>query len=356
MAKPAFPSFLLNGETMPLTNKEIAKRLSISESTLSFIINNKPGVAQKTRDRVIREINDLGYEHILRKDAPVLTKSICFLVYKRHGQILDQSPFFMLLMEQIEERARASGYNLLVRMIDGSDSLAGQINAINASDLSGIIIFATEMQDDDMEYFKHASKPIVSLDNDFSHLEIDSVVINNKVGTMKAIDHLVGLGHREIGYLQCKTYISSFGEREEGYRKAMALHGLELAPAHVFKLGFTEEEAYQDFKEALTAETKLPTAFVSDTDTITAGAMRALLEHNVKIPEAVSLVGFDNRPLCQHVIPHLTSIAVPKIFGSRAVDLLVERIAYPLEDEIDYRKIEVGVGLIPRKSTRQLED
>lgn len=337
---------------MALTNKEIAKKLNISETTLSFIINNKPGIAEKTRTRVMQELEYLGYGHILKKEVAVLSKCICFLVYKRHSNILNQSPFFMLLMEQIDEQARASGFNVLVRMIDSSSSIDDQIRDINASDIGGTIIFATEMLDDDMEHFKYASAPVVSLDNDFTHLEMDSVVINNRVGTLKAIEHLVEYGHKKIGYLHCKTYINSFGEREEGYKKALQRFGLELEPKFVFRLGFNEEESYQDFKKILASGAELPTAFVSDDDTIAAGAMRALMEHGIQVPEMASVVGFDDRPLCERIIPHLTSISVPRIFGSRAVDLLVERIANPISDgACDYRKIEVGVQLIARGST-----
>lgn len=338
---------------MTLTNKEIAKKLSISETTLSFIINNKPGIAEKTRSRVIQEITDLGYGHILKKEVTALLKNICFVVYKRHGEILNQSPFFMLLMEQIDERARASGFNLIVRMIDAHGSIGEQIRDINASDISGVIVFATEMLDDDMEHFKSAATPVVALDNDFTHLDMDSVVINNKVGTFKAVEHLVGGGHREIGYLQCKTYINSFGEREEGYRKALAHFGLGLDPRHVFKLGFTEEESYRDFKELLAAGVDLPTALVSDDDTMSAGAMRALIEHGVPIPEKVAMVGFNDRPICQLIRPRLSSISVPKgMFGWQAVDLLVDRISNPPDDASDYRKIEVGVRLMARDTTK----
>lgn len=336
---------------MALTNKEIAKRLHISESTLSFIINNRPGVSEKTRSRVIQEIHNMGYEHLFKKEAPVLSKSICFVVYKRHGKILNQSPFFMLLMEQIDEKARALGYNLLVRMLDGSDSIASEIQTMNASDTSGMIIFATEMFDEDMEQFRQASIPIVSLDNDFTHLEVDSVVINNRVGTLKAVKHLVDLGHTDIGYLQCKTHINSFGERATGYRNALNLYGLELSPRYRFSIGFTEEESYQDFRKILADGAELPTAFVSDTDTLAAGAMRAMLEHGVRVPEDVSVVGFDDRPLCQVIIPSLTSIYVPRFFGARAVELLEAKITATDRDAVDYRKLSEGVGLVPRNST-----
>lgn len=340
---------------MNLTNKQLAKQLKISETTLSFIINNKPGIAEKTRARVIEGLHALGYGHILKKDTPILSKNICFVVYKRHGGILNQSPFYLLLMEQIEERGRNLGFNLVVRMIDAADAADRYIRDLNASGFSGAIVFATEMLDDDMAHFKGAVLPVVSLDNDFTHLNVDSVVINNRVGMYKAIEHLAANGHREIGYLQSKTFINSFGERDEGYGKALRRFGLEHAPGRRFKLGYTEEESCRDFKKALAAGAKLPTAFVADDDTIAVGAMRALAEHGVRVPEDVSVIGFDDRPLCQLTTPRLTSVCVPKgRFGSLAVDLLAERIAKPVEDEADYRKVEVGVELALRESVGRL--
>ena len=338
-----------------MTNKEIAKMLNISETTLSFIINNKPGVAEKTRGRVIDEITTLGYGHLLRKESSVLSKNICFVVHKRHGGILNQSPFYLLLMEQIEERARNSGFNLIIRVVDTNDSLDDQIRDLNASDVSGIVVFATEMLDDDMERFKKATMPVISLDNDFTRLEMDSVVINNRVGTFKAIAHLVENGHKDIGYLQCKTFINSFGERDEGFRDALKHFGLRLAPGYLFRVGYTEEESYQDFKKMIDAGSALPTALVSDDDTLTVGAMRALTECGISVPERISLVGFNDRPICRMTQPQLTSVSVPKDrFGSLAVDLLAERIANPKSDSSDYRKVEVGVQLIHRGSSRSI--
>lgn len=335
-----------------MTNKEIAKQLGVSETTLSFILNNKPGIADKTRARVIAEITALGYDHLLKKSPLPLSRSIAFVVHKRHGHILNQSPFYLLLMEQIEEQARNHGFNVILRMIDADDAPAEQIRDLNASDLSGLIVFATEMLDDDMEHFKRASMPLVSLDNDFTHLEMDSVVINNRVGALKAVQHLIENGHREIGYLRSKVFINSFGERGEGYRGALRRFGVEPAPEFLFDLGYTEEESYQDFRRILAGGAKLPTAFVADDDLMVVGALRALTEHGVRVPEEVSLVGFDDRPVCLLTKPTLTSLSVPKgAFGSLAVDLLVERISRPRRDAFDYRLLEVGVQLVQRESS-----
>ncbi len=339
-----------------MTNKEIAKQLGVSETTLSFILNNKPGIADKTRARVIAEITALGYDHLLRKSPLPLARSIAFVVHKRRGHILGQSPFYLLLMEQIEAQARNHGFNVILRMIDADDSPDEQIRDLNASDLSGLIVFATEMLDDDMEHFKRASMPLVSLDNDFTHLEMDSVVINNRVGTLKAVQHLVENGHREIGYLRSKAFINSFGERDDGYRRAFRRFGVDPHSAFLFDLGFTEEESYQDFRSILAAGAKLPTAFVADDDLMVVGVLRALTEHGVRVPEDVSLVGFDDRPVCLLTKPRLTSLSVPKgAFGSLAVDLLVERISRPRKDAFDYRLLEVGVQLVARESSRAVK-
>lgn len=335
-----------------MTNKELAKKLNISETTLSFIVNNKPGIAEKTRARVIQSIRDLGYGHIFKKETAALTRNVCFLVHKRHGSILNQSPFFMLLMEQIDDRARALGCSLVLRMVDTDDSLSDHIRELNASDIQGAIVFATEMLDEDMACFREAEMPLVSMDNDFTHLGFDSVVINNRVGAYLAVEHLAAIGHREIGYLQCKNFINSFGEREEGYRKAFRHFGLELAPGHLHRLGYTEEESYHDFKRVLQAGAELPTAFVSDDDTVTVGVMRALAEHGVDVPGDVSLVGFNDRPVCELTRPRLTSVSVPKgLFGALAVELLAERMERPAENRADFRKVEVGVELAVRESS-----
>ncbi len=336
---------------MDLTNREIAGRLGISETAFSYIINNKPGIAEKTRARVIKEIVKLGYAHLLKKDTPPPGKSICFVIHKRHGRILNQSPFYLLLMEQIEEQARKTGFNLNVRTIDTADSPELHIKDLNQSGVSGLIVFATEMLDEDMLHYKLAEMPVVSMDNDFTHLGFDSVVINNRAGTYKAVEHLVRNGHRKIGYLQSKIYINSFGERDEGYQSAMRHFGIEPSPKLRFRLGFLEEESYRDFKKILAGRVELPSAFVSDDDTLSVGVMRALLEHGVSVPEEISLLGFDDRPVCQLTQPQLTTIASHRDnFGVLAVDLLVERIAHPPADSADYRKVAAGIRLMVRES------
>lgn len=96
-----------------MTNREIAQKLGISPAALSLIINHKPGVSDSTRDRVLTELQEMGCDNLIKKAPAVPSNNLCFIIYKRHGEVLDLHPFFLLLMESIETRARSYGYNIL---------------------------------------------------------------------------------------------------------------------------------------------------------------------------------------------------------------------------------------------------
>lgn len=344
-----------------MTNREIAAQLNISPATLSLVINNKPGLSAATRERVLMEIEAKGFSYILKKNEASAAagtsfseqNNICFVVYKRDGKILDTHSFFLLLIESIESYAQRFGYNTLFLSIDRRNPVEAQIQRLNAMDCKGAIIFATEMYDDDIAYFNALNRPYVLLDNDFPHLNVDSVAINNTLGTYQAVEHLVRMGHRNIGYLQSANPINSFAERERGFRNAMAEFGLNLDSANIYKLNYTEEGAYQDFREYLSMHPKMPTAFFSDDDTIVAGAIKALTEFGISVPQDISLIGFNGRPAYAKSSPALTSIFVPKYaFGAMAVDLLLKRIEasdISHDGNCSY-KYRIGTELILRDS------
>jgi LacI family transcriptional regulator len=336
-----------------MTNKEIARKLDISPTALSFVLNNKPGVSDATRERVISKLHAMGFSHVLKKNAQQST-NLCFVVYKKHGEILDQHPFFLLLMESIENRALKYGYSIFLMTIDNRKPLQPQIARLNKMDARGAVIFATEMSEEDTTLFSRLNMPCIALDNDFTYSDINTVAINNQMGTFQAVTHLVENGHSRIGYLRCITRISSFQEREKGFDDALAHFGLQMDA--VFNMRYTEEGSYQDFKKYLENGQKLPTAFVTDVDTIALGAMKAMHEHGILVPEDVSFVGFDDRPTCEISTPPLTSVNVPKnSFGIEAIEALMHLIDRQEEADPKNRSIKsrVGTQLIKRSSVRE---
>lgn len=344
-----------------MTNRELAGKLGVSPSTLSMILNRKPGISEAKRASVLEQLEEMGLEHLIREPEAAADSrnppkvqggQICFLIYRRTGEILNQHPFFMLLMESIEERARSYGCSVMLMTVT-RESVADQLRLLKKMKILGLLVFATEMQAEDLEVFRDVSVPLVAMDHNFPHMSVDTVAIDNRMGTWQAMEHLKRAGHTEVGYLCSSTRILSFEERRAGYREAAAALGLHLDPGHVFTLPYTEAGSYQAFREILRKKPDLPTAFVCDDDTIAVGCVRALLEAGIRVPEDVSVIGFNNRPSCAETEPPLTSIDVPKeSFGGEAVDALLWRVLRrgPAGEETLCRKIWTGTRLVERDS------
>lgn len=330
-----------------MTNREIAHQLKISPAALSLILNHKPGVSDATRERVLKEITDMGYAHLIKKkeETASLSSNFAFVIYKKTGKILNQHPFFLLLMESIENRARKYGFNIMLTTIDERMDVPSQIQNLLDMKIKGMVIFATEMDENNIDCFKKLDIPFIAIDNDFPRLDINTVCINNAIGTFQAIEYLVQMGHTQIGYLQSADSISSFREREYGYQEALTYFSLSLNPDFVVKVPYTEEGSYQAFKKYLTGKPKLPTAFVSDDDTIASGVIRALSEKGIRIPDDISVIGFNDRPSCEITIPPLTSINVPRhSFGSEAIDALMKLVNRREHDSNMTRSLKLRIG------------
>ncbi len=327
-----------------MTNKELAQKLNISPATLSLILNDKPGISDATRKKVLKQLASMGYGDMIRKNTPK-TGNLCFVVYKKHGEILDHHPFFLLLMEGLEAQARKYGMNLLFYTVDCRQPTEPQIRSLNELDAKGMVVFATEMLPEDAAFFRQLNRPVVVLDNAFICLDLDAVAINNEMGMFQAVEHLVSLGHREIGCFRSGRRISSFEERERAFQNAMAAFSLTPREEQIVTLSYTEQKSYQDFKAYLTGKPALPTAFVSEDDTMSIGAMQALQEAGFRVPEDVSLVGFNNRPNCETVQPGLTTIDVPKqSFGIAAIDALVQLIQRRELEEPPFRGLKTRIS------------
>ncbi len=339
-----------------MTNREIAKQLGISPAALSLIINHKPGVSDATREIVLRQLKEMGYEHLIKKNPTSSANNLAFIIYKRHGEILDYHPFFLLLMENIETQARKCGYNILLCTIDKRRPIESQIQHLEEMNCQGAILFATEMYEDDMELFNNLLFPFVVLDNDFPYLSCNSVAINNQMGTFQAVQHLVEHGITNIGYLKSRQRIKSFDERQEGYKAALSLFSLELPKENIVEVHYSEEGSYRDMRNHLQNHAALPEAFVCDDDTIAAGALHAITEYGYRVPEDVSIIGFNDRPSCEAAEPPLTTINVSKrSFAVEAVNELIRLIEKetPHMQDTRSRKIRIGTKLIMRNSVRQ---
>lgn len=338
---------------MALKAKEIAEILGISQATLSLVVNDKPGISEKTRSRVIQELRDGGYDYLLseqtRKDMVPEgeMRSIGFIIYTASGELLGYNSFFPFIMEGLENRTRKYGYNICFITVR-KENIQVDIQRIKDAGYCGCAIFATEMHEDDIAYFTKLDIPLVLLDNCFNTYSLNSVKINNQQGTYLAVQNLIKNGHKKIGYLRSGLDINSFEERYQSALNAMRNFGIDAPEQYTYTIGYRTEVAAEGMKNLLQEGRDLPTAFLADNDIVAAGAMLACREAGIKIPEELSFIGFDDRPECIVCNPPLSTIRISRqYFGAEAIELLVRMLNGETNIQM---KIEIGTEMVERGS------
>lgn len=335
---------------MKPTVKDIAEIAGVSPATVSNALNGRKGVSREMKETVFRIAGELGYLKEKQGDR----NNVRFVIFKRHGYIVSDTPFFSSLIEGIEKECRLQGYQMMISHVNLFDrDYRETISNINADLSSGLLILATEMNREDLEYFKNSRAPRVLLDNCFTNSKLDTVLISNEEAAYTAISYLIDNGHSKIGYLHSSIHINNFGFRQQGYLEAMKEHGLKAEESLTIELEPTIEGSYRDMKAALENRgLSLPTAFFADNDIIAFGAMRAMKEAGVKIPEDVSVVGFDDMPFCEITAPRLTTIKVFKQeMGSVAMRRLMQKMN---ENDTTIQKIQLSTELVTRGSVLKI--
>ena len=263
--------------------------------------------------------------------------------------------FFPLILEGIEATARKHGYSLNIVNMDRF-TLAHDIQYIKDNGSAGFVIFATELQKEQLQEFLSLQLPFVIFDNYFLDQDVYNVKVNNEQGTYLAIKHLHEYGHKKIGYLCSGVKINSFLERQKCALSALNYFGCQEPERFFYTIGYASENAQNGMDALLDSVSihNLPTAFLADNDLVAIGAMQSIKKHGFCIPEDFSIIGYDDRPICSLTDPKLTTIQLPRHkFGAAAVDLLIQQIEtsdfFPISIEINGKLIARNTVSFPRK-------
>jgi LacI family transcriptional regulator len=334
---------------MTVTAKELAKVLQLSEAAVSMALNNKPGVSTKTRQKVIETATKYGYDftRITEVNETKMEKgNLSFIIYKKHGAVVTDSPFFNQLTEGIEQSCRKERYHLHINYVYCDEDIKQQLDELSFCD--GIILLATEMKNEDFQPFSYLKKPIVVLDTYFQDLNYNCVLINNFQGAYQATNYIIRKTKSQPGYLHSSYAIGNFDERSDGFFKAVRENGMSSSKSQVLTLSPSMDGAYKDILELLEHGEEPVRSYFADNDLIAAGAMKAFKEKGYRIPADIAIIGFDNMPFCTYLEPALTTVHVPKQYmGEMAVQRLIQIIdskeSFPI-------KLEVATSIIKRKS------
>jgi len=333
---------------MGITAKELAKILGLSEAAISMALRNKPGVSTQTRRKVQEVAAAHGYDFHGTTKSRVRAQNITFVLYKRQGAVVGESPFFSEISEGIETACTEARYKLHITYIHKEDDVEKRIEERIYSDCAGIVLLGTEMQREDFQPFVDLPIPLVMLDVYFDFINRDCVLINNIQGATMATDYLISRTKKQPGYLRSSYSIGNFNERADGFYKSIRNHGMSASKSIVHNLTPSTEGAFADMMELMEQGEELAPCYFADNDWIAIGAMKAFQKKGLRIPEDISIIGFDNIPLAAYLETPLSTIHVPKKYmGEMAVKRLLEIIDAKSHFPV---KIEVSTKLKKRKS------
>lgn len=322
---------------MAVFAKDIARELGLSQAAVSLALRGRPGVSEATRAMILEKANELGYV-IEDRASPSRRGMIQLVIYKRHGKVFSDTPFFEQLTEGVAEKAAELGYHLSISYFYGTQNHQEQMRSLHSLKSDGIILLATEMHATDMKLFSKVGVPLVVLDNFFPTEPFDLVGIDNRYGVMDAVRYLIGCGHTRLGYLHSSVDIRNFLRRQDGYNMGCRFLPEPMAKdamRRVVRVGVTPEAAAADMRAYLSTDPILPTAFFADNDSIAAGCCRAIKEYGLRIPWDVSVIGFDDSSLCQMMDPPLTTMGVHKErMGALAVIRLHEKMQHKIPENV----------------------
>lgn len=315
---------------MRLKSKDIAAALGISLATVSMALNGRQGVNDKTKQKILEYVKQQtdAQAQQMQSEKCSCKGTVMMLVYIKNGRILERHAERMDYTDQIESAVKQKGFRFYFKIFyEHTGQLQSLIQECRQLDLKGIYIMAAEMQKADIFPFLELGIPIVVGDNLFYEKGIDSYLIDNAEGIKRGVDYLVDKGHSHIVYLAEDTDIFNFNERRAAFVEEMEKRKCGDASRRIRRLGDGADKIYESMCRYLDGGIYKVTAFVLESDEVSLGVSKALMERQFQIGCSISLIGFDLVPL--FCIPKLQLTLIKGTHSRRHLDgikHLMERI------------------------------
>jgi len=328
--------------------KTISQITGYSQSTISNVLNNKKGTNRKTAEEILKVAKEIGY-----LNTPKI-ENIKLVFFKKSGKVLTETPLINELIDGIVSEARDNGLDtILFNIQENDDDYKEKFDSLFTDRNSGIILLATELSENDLLPFQKICCPLVVLDAWFDRFLFDTVLMNNYDSFITSTRFLIENGHTKIGFLGSQIQIKNFYYREQGFRDALEKYECSIDEDLFIYLDPTLNGSYESMKNYLeSSPRKMATAYCAVNDIVALGALKAFQEYGYKIPDDISIMGFDNMPFGEISSPSLTTMNVPKrALGELAVKRLIEQ-----SNKGNYTpcKTELLTSLIIRQSVRKL--
>ncbi|NHN31498.1 LacI family DNA-binding transcriptional regulator [Paenibacillus agricola] len=344
---------------LDIKSKEIAEIAGVSRSTVSRVINNYPNVPAKTREKVMRVIEQ--YNYFPNISAQILagkkTKTIgLFFIDQSH---FSEDPSANLLITGIIENASILGYNVLayiIRDLSTNESIKNVKEVFYQERIAGGIFMGAENHEPIVEELIAGGFIVGILDQVLpGRNEPNRIVYNldNEAAAMQAVDYLVSLNHKKIGIINSMMKKASANFKFKGFINRMQHHGLEVKN-HWIMHGQYESGGYEAMTTLLKSSSELPTAIFAANDSIAFGTIRAINDYHLKVPDDISVIGINDQKLSAYYKPALTTFRSNfKEFISGITKSVIEAIEDGVKNESI--KVTLDMELVERESCRRVE-
>ncbi|WP_065649464.1 HTH-type transcriptional repressor PurR [Pantoea eucrina] len=328
------------------TIKDVAKRAGVSTTTVSHVINKTRFVAEETRNAVWEAIKALHYSPsaVARSLKVNHTKTLGLLATS------SEAPYFAEIIEAIEHHCFAQGYTLILG--NAHNDLQKQrayLSMMAQKRVDGLLVMCSEYPDDLLQMLEeNRNIPMVVMDWGASRGDFTDTVQDNAFqGGYLAGRYLIERGHRDIGAIPGQLERNTGGGRHAGFLQAMHEAGITVRAEWIVQGDFEPESGYQAMQQILSQKQR-PTAVFCGGDIMAMGAICAADEMGLRVPQDISVIGYDNVRNARYFTPALTTVHQPKAqLGEKALEMLLDRITSKREEP---QTIEVQPSLIERRS------
>lgn len=329
------------------TQLDVAKKAGISQTTVSHILNNSLAVSipEETRQRVLQAMQELDY--VPNRTARNLRNRVA----KTVGVVISdiQNPFFTSVVRGIEKVLVEADFILLLCNSDEDpDREKIHLSTLRSEGVDGIILATTRSDSESYRQLLNNRTPLVGIDRIPETPGMDVVTVTNSRGAFSAISHLSDMGHKRIGLISGSRQLSTSRERLEGYEEAVQACHLVRSDDLIQYSDSRQSGGYQAIQTLLDLP-EPPTAVLVTNNLMTLGALQAIHERNLVIPDQIAIVGFDDMSWATSLQPPLTAVAQPTYeVGVAAAQLLLDRLQEP---DLPFRHIVLETQLIIRASS-----
>lgn len=327
-----------------VTVKDVAEHAGVSIATVSRVVNQSEDVSQELREKVLQAVEELGYHPSRTAQRLRARKSLVI------GLIISdiQNPFFTSVVRGIEDVAHQQDYSIILCNSDEDPEKEKlYIDVMRSEEVAGLIISSTSQVTEYINRLLDSGIPVVAMDRSIKHQQVDIVSVENVLGAYEAVSYLIQKGHQWIGFIGLPMNLTTGVERREGYINALKDHGLKPVE-ELMCIGDARQEGGFNCATDLLEGGRPLTALFASNNLMTLGALGAIRSQGLRVPEDVSLIGFDDMPWAQYLNPPLTVVSQPTYeLGKQSAELLLKRISHPDEKT---KQIRLKTKLVVRQS------